>query len=485
MNDLNPQDFGIDTQLRYYFNTLVSFQGGVALFVFLALLVCTARFDRLKWFVLSLMLYTATLGFSNNPLLDNTLAFPLQQIRALYRPLPLGLLFILVLPALGASRGARWKPLGAGVIAFFVFELGFSGRYIFANLADLRSRGVFGLTVFVGIFITLGVGVSKWLQSLDDVHALLRSVVGSGAVLVVATLYQVVINRAAVLDGGRLLGTTNNPQHLGIYLALCLPVSAYLFTRRGESPGWRGFHAAFMGLGLLFLLWSGSRSGMLVLVVGMALLFRARLGRLALVGAVVGGVVLVAVQFLDTSLSNAGRFTSTLDTRTVIWTRLWRAFLANPVLGNPAPENQGESSYLSAAASFGLVGLFPLVVAAALFFRDVARMQRLRGRLGEQAFLVDLVTATLVTMLMVGFFELYLIGTVTEYVFCIYLFGAVTAFLIDPAWYAYPAPEPVPAGGEWGLVEQPGWPPDGVEFDGYLDGGGNYDGAPAPFGRQG
>ena len=72
----------------------------------------------------------------------------------------------------------------------------------------------------------------------------------------------------------------------------------------------------------------------------------------------------------DVSINRLNNIT---DTRTQVWQNLWSSFLQYPLFGVPASGQRvgfGESTWLGAAASLGLVGLIPLL----LFAKSCAQM---------------------------------------------------------------------------------------------------------------
>src|SRR3954447_7313619 len=123
----------VDQQLRYYWTQLPTFHGLAALAVLGLLLFLLLRFDRAKWWVLTLTLFMATLGFSTNPFMDNRLAPPLEQIRSLFRPITLALIAMLIIPTLRAARGKRVRVLRPAVLCFFAFELITSVRFFLGS----------------------------------------------------------------------------------------------------------------------------------------------------------------------------------------------------------------------------------------------------------------------------------------------------------------------------------------------------------------
>ena len=190
--------------------------------------------------------------------------------------------------------------------------------------------------------------------------------------------------------------------------------------------------AAFAGLAAIFILWTQSRGAALVAVVGLVLFFRARLGQALFTAVAVGIVFFMFLEIFDVNLPGLGRFSSTLNTRSHSWGGLWAVFLANPLIGN-GTDGTPENSYLSALAICGVIGTIPLAISLALVARSLVRLQRIRRTLGEHSQLADLVVACIVSMLITCVFEAFLLGTLTDFVFCFFVLLAVAAFLSDPA----------------------------------------------------
>jgi hypothetical protein len=283
--------------------------------------------------------------------------------------------------------------------------------------------------------MTFGVmvlGVGRWLQDVIDAHRLLRGLACGAALLVGATTLQLLRDQSQVVASGRLWGTTANPQHLAVALALFLGPLSYLVIQRTEAKAWRLFAGAVAGLLVVFLVWTGSRTGVLMALVQFLLLFRLRVGKLILFLTVGGIFVLLGLQLFSNAFDSSGRLLSTENTRQEAWQRLQADFVRNPLLGVMGEElGGGESSYLSAASQLGLFGLVPLGVAVGLAVLGLRRLNRIRRYLGDYVLLADMVTAGLVTLAVGGFFEGYLMATVSVAVFFVYVHLMLLAFLVD------------------------------------------------------
>ena len=266
-------------------------------------------------------------------------------------------------------------------------------------------------------------------------------------VFVQAAVLQLLANRSAILGGdGRLYGTTNNPQHLGVIMAMTVPIACFYLVRPGERLGWRLLSAVFTGLGLIFVVWTKSRLGALDRG-GAGPAVPRRLGQWLKVAAVGTVLVLIGLQIFESSTAGAERLIWTENTRAEGWARLIAVFQANPWLGSGREGDLAESSYLATLALFGVVGAIPLAVAVGLVLRDLLRLEWRRKRAGEDAMLFSLVISWLLTLGLVSVFEAVLLGTMTDTLFCTYVFLGLLAFLLDRRGGRYNRRLPTPPKG--------------------------------------
>jgi hypothetical protein len=417
-------------QLRNLLRTLERPIGFFALGVILAISLAAASSRSFKWYVLGAMFFASTLSVGGLEWFHPVLMFPIEQMRQQGRGMTIGLLLALLLASVVAVRGWRTRLAASAAIAYFVFELAFCTRLA---IGGQYERAIFGFLVFLMTFGVMVLGVGRWLQDVVDAHRLLRALACGAALLVGVTMVQLLRDPSQVVYSNRLWGTTANPQHLAVSLALFLGPLSYLVIQRTEEKAWRLFAGAVAGLLVVFLIWTGSRTGVLMALVQFLLLFRLRVGKVILFMTVGGIFLLLGLQLFSNALdSSASRLLSTENTRQEVWQRLQADFFRNPLLGVMGEElGGGESSYLSAASQLGLFGLVPLGIAVGLCAMELRRLSRLRRHLGDYVLLADMVTAGLVTLAVGAFFEGYLMATVSVAVFFVYVHLMLLAFLID------------------------------------------------------
>jgi len=178
--------------------------------------------------------------------------------------------------------------------------------YLFADV--LRDRQ--DILKTVGVWVTVGV-----LVSLTGMYQYRLSMIRYG--------------------GGRVAATFENPNALGIFLFLLLPVVLSLFFLRREALKRLGLGITLLLL-LLCLLWTGSRSSWLAAYVALVSFGFIAKKRYLVVPLVVLGALLGIV--LSSSLLSGGlydllRFGRGFAFRPILWGISWRIFLDHPLLG--------------------------------------------------------------------------------------------------------------------------------------------------------
>lgn len=431
----------VETQLQYFSEVAFSLRGLIGLLALAALAVLLVRFPAWKWVVLTVLLYAATLGVASDQVLQkrgNDLAPPLQQIRLYSRPIAAMMLALLLIPAGLSFRGWRTRLVLGATVAYFAFETVISLRIGYAGFV---SRALFGLILFGLMFLTLGLGLPRWLQDWSNVYTALRCVAFAGILVLAGTAYQLAINPSTIIHQSRLFGTTNNPNTIGYITSIALPAICVLLARREEPKVMRVVMGGAAGLFVVFLVWAGSRGGMLITLISVGLLFRRRLGTFALVALVCSVFALIGFQVFSDSTAGAGRLFTMEDTRSLTWQSQWQAFLSNPWIGyrsRGAFEGFGqyqENFYLGVAASNGLLGLIPLAVLMAMLFALAVRLTRARKWLGEHGILCDLFVGLFASLAIGAVFEAHLAANLAFSVLGAYIMLAIAGFLLDAAAY--------------------------------------------------
>ena len=422
---------GFQSQWRAFLQLLTSPDGVIGIIAMFMLLVALLISPRVKWPVMMFMLWVATLSFQlrGGALIPVQLAWPINIINSQGRPICGALLVALLLPTALSHRGWRRHIVGWPALLLFLFQLMIGFRIAAGGVTD---RGVLSMMLYVPIFLVMAVGLGRWLQDWVNARTLVRCIVGAGLLFLGTTCYQLAVGAGEIVHNHRLYGTTANPQQAGMLIAITLPPALYLIMRRGEAKIWRLFLGAVVAVLILFLLWTQSRTSIVVAVVGTVLLFRARLGKFLWVGLLVGIFVYFALMVFTESTMHITDIITRGDTRTRAWMIWWEQFRQNMAWG--VMETQfgiGESSYLSAAANMGLFALIPMAAFMGATAWSLIKLQRIRRRLGEHVMMADLITAGLLSLAVGAMFEGYLLGTMTIQVFAVFIYMALMRFILD------------------------------------------------------
>jgi hypothetical protein len=423
---------GFTAQLDYAIETLSSPAGAIAMLLGVVMAVSLFFSPKVKWLVLTILFWVSTFAFFIGPGKKVVrFAFPLEQIRSNGRTIVTGMLLALLIPALISARGWRMRLVAPPLLAYFIFEMVVALRILMGGIVD---RGLLSAFVYPVIFVSLGWGLSKWIHTWDDAHRVLKAFFFASVLFLLGSLYEMAANRSVALGAGRFIGTSGNPQGAAMNIALALPIAFYFVARPAENKLFRIFAACAAGILSIFLLWTGSRTGIVMAGVAIGLTFRTRIGRFLGVGLFVGIVVLFALQIYQESTITVSDMFLRGDTRTRVWRAMWESFLEQPVFGKmEGVYGLGENSYLSTAASFGLFGLIPLALFMAVIGWYMLKSIFIRKYLGQEKAIIDLCIGVLCGNLVGGMFEAHLLGTLTLNVFIIYVMCDLLAFAHDAA----------------------------------------------------
>lgn len=432
-----------DGLVDYYLNMLVSPAGIVAVAGFLVLAAMTLVFPRLWWAYLSVAIYFGSYGilrvYDRVPLTP-----PFSYFGAVSQGVTAGLLLLTLVATVRPAPLPRRRLNGGAFAALLAMQVVLAARTLVGGF-EARAGGT--LLVWVMLYVVFAVGMANWVYDREQLRRAIRAVAWAAGLMVVLNTAQFVISPGSVFVSGRMYGTTPNPQRLGVYLAAALPFCVWC-ALEGRGP-WRVVYGSIGGLSLVMIAATGSRTAMLMVAVSMLVSFRAQVGRAASFAALslialVGGYLVLG----DAVGSGFSRFAEAGNTREEIWGTLVAQFLSNPLAGVATDYAAGESSYLSLAASFGLVGLVPAAVFVGLLSAAAVRLLRARRVLGAAyGRAADLVAGFIASVVLVLFpLEAYLLGTLTDLMLILYATIAITGFLLEKAAeQAAAAAEPVAA----------------------------------------
>ena len=343
--------------LRYLdklFEILMSPTGAVLLFLVVIIMIASFISERVNWILLGGTLWITTFGYVVNEWFDITLWAPLQFLRMNARQLSImGLLLIFCLLLIRL----KWTHLSSGILSWLFFQLCWAGDLL---IGGDYEKGVLGGIVIVLLCIVLCVEFGGCLLE-EKAHSAIRTVLLTFVICFLGgILIQFLVNLGAMTPGGgRFMGTSDNAQACGWTLSTCCLILLFLWYSWDQKK--LALKVLLLSLGLfalLFLLWTGSRTAWLTIIVSVSCFFRHRLGSLIFgFVPVVGFFVAYLVLFSSSdAMSVISTRNLTADTRSMVWLDLWNTFMKNPLIGSRYIVG-GESSYLTIAASMGVVGL--------------------------------------------------------------------------------------------------------------------------------
>jgi len=395
----------------------------------------------LHWLLFALCAFAASLAKFRDEFVEEppSLAFPLEQIRELGRPMTILLLGLLLLLALKTKKGWRRKSFPAPLQMLVLLQ----GVLIVKVL--LEGDAMFGLLsvgVYCAAIYMVVRGPGRWLQDERNFRLGVGAMALVGALFLGACFYQFRIDPYPItFVHGLLLGTTGNPQHAATLLVATLPCLLFLFLMPDQKIWHRGIWILLLLGALYALLLTGSRTGALSAMAGLAIFFIQGLGRLQklalLIGLGLALIFLTADSFTAAGAFDAvvpGKLTSFDNTRAEVWQAQWATFNRYPLFGAPLLGGRlgfGESSWLSVAASVGVIGLIPLTLFAYQSFKFMARLYRISERNSRYRLHCSTVVAGLSALLVGSIAEAYLLGLITFPLLAISTYLVLGQYIID------------------------------------------------------
>lgn len=313
---------------------------------------------------------------------------------------------------------------------------------LYEGLIRLVTRDLTAGTLTIALRLAV-VLPAAWLlpalfTSLRNTLTVLRLVGLVAAAWIGASLIQYLRDPSVLTLGGggsRFQGMLSNPQHAAALLAMTSIVSAWLVLNDPKRR-YRLLWTAVAGVGVLLLLWTGSRTGLGMCVVGAAFVFYPKLGSSILFLPFVAGAFYLGLQFITGSGSEVdfSRLLSTENTRARSWASLLSTAAAHPILGVGTTERNAfegsENSFLYGIASFGM-GMGVLILLLMLVSGvTVLRLWRMRPEMSPlERRLTDLIVAINAMYFAGSVFEGYIIARVGSPLVMLMIAGGMTRAL--------------------------------------------------------
>ncbi len=256
--------------------------------------------------------------------------------------------------------------------------------------------------------------VPQLAKDSDGVFKLIRTIMWVSVLWTFCCSVQYVLDpRKLVNLQGRFWGMLANAQQAAV---LCAPFAVCAIWLLLNDPKKRNkiLWIALIAINLLFLAWTGSRTGALMFVVGVTFVLYARIGQAVLLlpaaALMLWGLFTLAVELKI--YENLERLVSTENTRTAAWASMWNNALQSPLLGVGFDDAGGsENSYLLGFASYGIVYFLmtlALLLGSMFICWRVLLGRRFVGRVDRG--IIDLFIGCNAMYFAGSFFEGYMLG---------------------------------------------------------------------------
>jgi O-antigen ligase len=427
---------------------------GILVFVFGGGFVLTSKASQrpLHWLLFALCTYGASLSLANERYgASPPLAFPLEQLRNIGRPITIFLLLLLLVLALRSKQGWRKKLFPAPLFMLFVLQGILISKVLLEG--DL-AFGLLSTVTYCTAIVVVVLGPGRWLQDEFNFRWGMGALVAAGTLFLIASLYQASIDPYPIMHiHGLLTGTTGNPQHAATLLVATVPAILFLLFLP-DQPAWQRGAWLLLLVGTLYaLILTGSRTGLLSVIVAFAVFFWQRLGNGPKFAFLI--LIVLALSFDQTILSLGNslasdavgsfapeKLTRLQNTRAQVWQAQWNQFTNYPVFGAPLRGDRlgfGENSWLAVGAAAGIIGLIPLSLFAYQCGKFMMRLYRMGKRHPEYSVHCNAVTAGLASLLFGSIAEAYLLGLITFPLLAISLYLILGQYLLDINAYYRPS----------------------------------------------
>lgn len=384
-------------------------------------------------FVAAFAIFLLTMMRTDSKWVDNTLIQPFETIRNYSRPIALALLIIIAIRSLAFSRVGRQRMLIAPAALFLVYQLLFMSMIgVFVD----PVRALFAVVCYVAVIAGFVFGLPALMEEEQDSQSLLKVFALAGLMFIGANILQLGGGYYNAVLQGRLAGISGNAQQLAAVCCGFIAVGCFFFAS-SEAGSWRKLFAGIaLGILGLFVLWSGSRTGAVCATVTVLAFFRARVGRLALLGIIGGGTFAVAVSVYSDSLEIVERFLRGGDTRSEVWASAIADFVDSPIFGQlPLTADDGlnfvESTYLRTLALMGSIGGLALLAVVVAWITCTIRVWRMGRAVPSLALHADFFIAATAFLLLANAAEGFMMGVLTFFIPFIYAIFAMGAYVLD------------------------------------------------------
>jgi hypothetical protein len=358
---------------------------------------------------------------------------PLESIRNYSRPACVVLLSLAALRAISLPTSPR--PLtGSTAVMLYTFQMYYGLQMMFFSDWVKGSLGIFTITL---MFVNAALGFGKLMQSADGARRCIGCFAWAAVPFAVCNFLQIAFGYSTAVQGGRLVGIAGNAQQMATICSYFMLSTCLMFRLdSGASSSRRWMWAALIGIIGVFQLWTGSRTGLLASGLGLMVMFRLQIGRLAMLALVAGAAGLAITLLFEDSTANLSRYVEGGDTRTAVFEQAIDDFLEAPILGQLPFSRDGaisgvESTWLRALAALGIVGGLLVVLPFGSMLLKAVEARRLDPGSGPTHDLTDFYLGATTALMVTNTFEGMAFGVLTLPVLFLYTVFTLAAYLCD------------------------------------------------------
>ncbi len=330
---------------------------GIAVVTFVGI---TKRWGMLVPFIGMMLFGAMALPLFWNDRIKPTVWLPIQSKRSpLY--LACGVLGCLIVMA----QLQRLRGKSNSVSAILLLTAGLYAALLRFFHNDPRD-GVDSIILSIATLVPMMCTASVLIDCFDDLRLLLRSIAILAFIWIGMVFVQIAINPSLVTMGNefRFVGLFSNPQHSGVLLSFfCV---ALLWLVLNDARRYKLIYIGLLSVSTILLLWTGSRTGLGMLVIGITATLYSRVGRAILILPIVGIAVYIGLKLMVSVFGvtfGLERLVSTANTRDAAWWKLYSVAMENPIIGaGTAEAERSENSWLYGFASYG-IGMLTILLA--------------------------------------------------------------------------------------------------------------------------
>lgn len=300
------------------------------------------------------------LPMSWNDQLNPTVWLPVQSLRSkLFLGAGIaGMLVLLIQIQRLKGKSIPFSAILLVCIGFYASLL----RFVHGGVADGFSSISFSFFTLIPLVVTAALVLDEY----RDLRLIFRSIMLINIVWIGMVFVQIAVNSRYVTQGNeyRFVGLLSNPQHSGVLMAFLVVITLWMVLN--DTKKYKLIYIGLLSINGIFLLWTGSRTGLGMGIIGVSAVFYSRAGRAILILPMIGLLGYISMKLMvDVVGIDLGfeRMTSTKNTRTDAWRELFVSAQQNPMVGIGMDGlERSENSWLYGFASYGIGMLFLLLL---------------------------------------------------------------------------------------------------------------------------